>query len=134
MLIGLTKPMSASPLPAANNIELSLRKKKPYPQPLHITTVSYPHPLTINLARPNRSISPPVTGNTTKPSINYSSTNVTFTECWGALSLSLSLSIYIYIYIYIYTVGTEVAQWLRCCATNPKVAGSIPAGVIGIFH
>ena len=27
-----------------------------------------------------------------------------------------------------------VAQWLRCCATNRKVAGSIPAGVIGIFH
>jgi len=27
-----------------------------------------------------------------------------------------------------------VAQWLRCCATNQKVAGSIPAGVIGIFH
>jgi len=32
------------------------------------------------------------------------------------------------------TVGTAVAQWLRCCVTNPKVAGSIPAGVIGIFH
>jgi len=26
-----------------------------------------------------------------------------------------------------------VAQWLRCCATNRKVAGSIPAGVIGYF-
>ena len=26
------------------------------------------------------------------------------------------------------------AQWLRCCATNRKVAGSIPDGVIGIFH
>ena len=25
-------------------------------------------------------------------------------------------------------------QWLRWCATNRKVAGSIPAGVIGIFH
>ena len=25
-------------------------------------------------------------------------------------------------------------QWLRCCATNWKVAGSIPAGVNGIFH
>ena len=25
-------------------------------------------------------------------------------------------------------------QWLRCCATNRKVAGSIPDGVIGIFH
>ena len=30
--------------------------------------------------------------------------------------------------------GTAVGQWLRCCATNRKVAGSIPAGVIGIFH
>ena len=30
--------------------------------------------------------------------------------------------------------GTAVAQWLRCCATNRKAAGSIPDGVIGIFH
>jgi hypothetical protein len=30
--------------------------------------------------------------------------------------------------------GTAVAQWLRCCATNRKVAGSIPNIVIGIFH
>ena len=29
--------------------------------------------------------------------------------------------------------GTAVAQWLRCCATNQKVAGSIPAGVTGNF-
>jgi hypothetical protein len=28
--------------------------------------------------------------------------------------------------------GTAVAQWLRCCATNRKVAGSIPADIIGI--
>jgi hypothetical protein len=27
-----------------------------------------------------------------------------------------------------------VAQWLRYCATNRKVAGSIPDDVIGIFH
>jgi hypothetical protein len=27
-----------------------------------------------------------------------------------------------------------VAQWLRYYATNMKVAGSIPDGVIGIFH
>jgi hypothetical protein len=27
-----------------------------------------------------------------------------------------------------------VAQWLRYCATNGKVAGSIPDGVSGIFH
>ena len=31
-------------------------------------------------------------------------------------------------------VGTAVAQWLRCCATNRKVAGSIPDSVTGIFH
>ena len=30
--------------------------------------------------------------------------------------------------------GTAVAQWLRRCATNRKVAVSIPDGVIGIFH
>jgi len=29
--------------------------------------------------------------------------------------------------------GTAVAQWLRCCATNRKVPGSIPDGVGGIF-
>ena len=27
----------------------------------------------------------------------------------------------------------RVAQWLRCCATNRKVAGSIPASVSGFF-
>ena len=47
-------------------------------------------------------------------------------------SLSLSLSSYththIYIFIYIYR-GTALAQWLRCCATNRKVAGSIPLSV-----
>ena len=30
--------------------------------------------------------------------------------------------------------GTAVAQWLRCCATNRKVAGSIADVVTGIFH
>ena len=29
--------------------------------------------------------------------------------------------------------GTAVAQWLRGCATNWKVAGSIPGGVSGFF-
>jgi hypothetical protein len=28
------------------------------------------------------------------------------------------------------TGGTAVAQWLRYCATNQKVAGSIPDGVM----
>ena len=35
--------------------------------------------------------------------------------------------------IVIFSVGTAAAQWLRCCATNRKVAGSIPAGVSGFF-
>jgi hypothetical protein len=30
--------------------------------------------------------------------------------------------------------GTAFAQWLRCYATNRKVAGSNSAGVAGIFH
>ena len=29
--------------------------------------------------------------------------------------------------------GTAVAPWLRYCATNRKVADSIPAGVSGFF-
>ena len=29
---------------------------------------------------------------------------------------------------------TAAAQWLRCCATNRNIAGSIPDGIIGIFH
>jgi len=30
-------------------------------------------------------------------------------------------------------LGTAVAQWLRCCATIRKVAGSIPSRVSGFF-
>ena len=33
----------------------------------------------------------------------------------------------------LYRILNAVAHWLRCCATNRKVAGSIPAGVIGNF-
>ena len=32
------------------------------------------------------------------------------------------------------SMGTAVAQWLRCLTTNRKVAGSIPAGVSGLFN
>ena len=34
---------------------------------------------------------------------------------------------------YLTVLGAAVAQWLRCCVTNWKVAGSIPAGVTGFF-
>ena len=40
---------------------------------------------------------------------------------------------YNYILLLLLTLGTAAAQWLRCCATNRKVAGSIPAGVSGFF-
>jgi len=35
--------------------------------------------------------------------------------------------------LYQITTGTAVAQWLRCCTTNQKVTGLIPAGVSGFF-
>ena len=31
-------------------------------------------------------------------------------------------------------MGTAVAQWLRCCATNRKVAGFDPIWFHWIFH
>jgi hypothetical protein len=31
-------------------------------------------------------------------------------------------------------LARTVAQWLKFCATNRKVAGSIPDGVIGFFR
>jgi len=37
------------------------------------------------------------------------------------------------IFLYMFRAGTAVTQWLRCCATNWEVAGSIPAGVSGFF-
>jgi hypothetical protein len=35
---------------------------------------------------------------------------------------------------YVPTGGTAWGSWSRYCATSRKVAGSIPDGVIGIFH
>jgi hypothetical protein len=40
----------------------------------------------------------------------------------------------LYVFLYVTGQSTAVAQWLRYCATNRKVAGSIPDGVIGILH
>jgi hypothetical protein len=37
------------------------------------------------------------------------------------------------IHVYI-SWGTAEVQWLRYCATNHKVVGSVPDGVSGIFH
>ena len=49
--------------------------------------------------------------------------------------LEIIIAQYIVLAILVSSVwATAMAQWLRCCATNQKVAGSIPDGVIGIFH
>ena len=41
---------------------------------------------------------------------------------------------FIYIILYFRKLhSSRVAQWLRCCATNRKAVGSIPAGVTGFF-
>jgi len=41
---------------------------------------------------------------------------------------------YMYSLVFAGGGGTAVAQWLRCCATNQKVAGSNPASVTVIFY
>jgi len=39
----------------------------------------------------------------------------------------------LFVYLYLFVGGTAVAQWLRCCATNRKVAGSMLVDAIGFF-
>ena len=55
------------------------------------------------------------------------------------MEIQLSIKYYRSVHLYLGAVthcylGTAVAQWLRRRATNRKVEGSIPDGVIGIFH
>ena len=38
------------------------------------------------------------------------------------------------VYHFVYPVGVLILLCVICCATNRKVASSIPDGVIGIFH
>ena len=53
--------------------------------------------------------------------------------CFTIITFFRILEVLTFINAYM-VVGTAVAQRLRCCATNRKVNGSTPAGVIGIFH
>jgi len=57
-------------------------------------------------------------------------------ECHYYLFLkkTVAMTRYVFLRALSGSAGTAVAQWLRCCATNRKVAGSIPDGVIGIFN
>ena len=54
----------------------------------------------------------------------------TVCEALGIVTLSCCLPL---VYVGCSNPSTS-AQWLRYCATIRKVAGSIPACVIGIFH
>jgi hypothetical protein len=57
------------------------------------------------------------------------------TAVWGHIFIYVQIIIIIIIITYLINyLGHAVAQWLRHCATNRKVAGSVPDGVIGIFH
>jgi hypothetical protein len=57
---------------------------------------------------------------------------------YSILLLLLLLLLILLLLLLLYTIyviwGTAVAQWLRYCATNHKVAGSIPDDVIGILY
>jgi len=55
------------------------------------------------------------------------------------MEMQLSIKYYGIVHLYLGAVShfylvTAVGQWLRRCATNRQVAGSILDGVIGIFH
>ena len=65
---------------------------------------------------------------------NTSMLNIKFVFLFSLLYLSETFLFLRTIQLGIITsLGTAVAQWLGYCATNWKVAGSIPAGVNGIF-
>ena len=59
--------------------------------------------------------------------LRYSQNNFKILQVSCSFKLNFSSS-------YISDLGTAVAQWLMCCATNRKVTGSITVGVIGIFR
>ena len=66
--------------------------------------------------------------------LGHNSSNVIENDIFNAVLCEGRKSVSVIIPVVFVSLGTAVAQWLRCCATNRKVAGSIPDGVIGIFH
>ena len=54
--------------------------------------------------------------------------------CTAAKSHQVPYHKHAHTHTHTHTEGTVVAQWLRRCATNRKVTGSIRDDVIGIFH
>jgi len=48
-------------------------------------------------------------------------------------AVCIEMGVVIFFHQMLYLLATALALWLRCCATNRKVAGSIPASVSGFF-
>jgi len=58
---------------------------------------------------------------------------VTITNCDTRCYVTFS-NIMLFDVVYYFSRGTQQRSYLRRCSTSWKVAGSIPDGVIGIFH
>jgi hypothetical protein len=61
--------------------------------------------------------------------LHLKSIKICFKESWNS-SREYSINLHSYVFI----MAHAVAQWLRHCATNRKVVGSTPDGVIGFFR
>jgi len=58
-------------------------------------------------------------------------------ECWESafkLEYHVCVCVCVCVYDHVRIRSTRWRSWLRHCATSRMVAGSIPHGVIGIFH
>jgi hypothetical protein len=54
-------------------------------------------------------------------------------SCAASVDYVFSSVLFEFLHVTVNGRGTAVAQWLRYCATNQKVAGSIPDGVMEFF-
>ena len=65
----------------------------------------------------------------------YTYTHTSFSGVVQFVNITLVLRLYgTLVYVITLSVDTRWRGWLRCCATNRKVGGSISDGVIRIFH
>jgi hypothetical protein len=67
----------------------------------------------------------------------YNLCSISVVFCWRLRNLKFlrkNYTSYFILYWYLIVWGTRRCSWLKHCAINLKVAGSIPDGVIGIFH
>ena len=109
----------------------------PLPIVLQILCSKITHDLTYNLARnggcvglPYKDLSRLFSKQRNGQRKQQTTGEAPVSHCGGTCSDMLA---YIFHFL-LFNRRTAVAQWLRCCATNRKIAGSVPAGDTGIFH